>query len=299
MAPDIEAGFVAPLARDVVVVAGPDAASFLEGQLSQTVADLAEGASTRSFLLQPQGKVDAWLRVTRMPAGAFALDVEAGFGAAVVARLRRFMLRVDLELTELPAPDHTALAVRGPGSATMPIDAEAPLLRAELALPGHEGVDVFATGAIAHPDGLAIVGADDLETWRIERGIPAMGAEISETVIPAELGQWLVDASVSFTKGCFTGQELVARIDSRGGNVARRLRGLVLDAPVSPGAEVVVGDGVVGTVTSVAVSPTLGPVALAFVHRSVDPPVPARVDDARGELRALPLVGPPSVPPAG
>jgi folate-binding protein YgfZ len=108
-----------------------------------------------------------------------------------------------------------------------------------------------------------------------------MGAEATEDTIPAELGQWVIDASVSFTKGCYTGQELVARIDSRGGNVPRHLRGLVGDG-LAVGAPVLVGDKEVGTITSAA-----GDVALALLHRSVE--VPSRVVVGATEADAVPL----------
>jgi len=127
-----------------------------------------------------------------------------------------------------------------------------------------------------------------------------MGAELDEDTIPAEAG--VVDATVSFTKGCYTGQELVARIDSRGGNVPRRLRGLIFDGVPFPevaappvGAVVRAGDKQVGSLTSVARSPELGvPVALAYVGRAVLPP--AKVDvtweggSARARVESLPLV---------
>ena len=102
-----------------------------------------------------------------------------------------------------------------------------------------------------------------------------MGHELDESTIPAEVGPWVIERSVSFTKGCFVGQELVARIDSRGGNVPRHLRGVVLGANVLPpvGAELVVDGEVRGTLTSVGESLDLrAPIALALVHRSVEPP---------------------------
>jgi folate-binding protein YgfZ len=169
-------------------------------------------------VLQPQGKVDAWFRVTRTGDERFELDVDTGAGDAVVARLSRFLIRTKatVELTER---------------------------------------DVVRAG-----------GAAD-EAERIRAGIPAMGAELDERTIPAEVGQWLIDASVSFTKGCYTGQELVARIDSRGSNVPRHLRVIDVadDTTVAPGAEVLVEGSPVGTVTSAAPG-----VAMAFVKRSVE-----------------------------
>ena len=103
-----------------------------------------------------------------------------------------------------------------------------------------------------------------------------MGAEITESTIPAELGDWLVQGSVSFTKGCFTGQELVARIDSRGGNVPRHLRVFTsTDLPPAPGSEIVVDTKTVGAVTSSAIGAWGDVVGLAFVHRSMTPPFDA------------------------
>ena len=109
-----------------------------------------------------------------------------------------------------------------------------------------------------------------------------MGAELTEDTIPAESG--VVDRSVSFTKGCYTGQELVARIDSRGGNVPKRLRLVVGGAALTPGASVMVADDEVGTVTS-----AVGGVGLAYIRRSVDAfPAAARSNGVEAELRELP-----------
>jgi folate-binding protein YgfZ len=119
---------------------------------------------------------------------------------------------------------------------------------------------------------------DELERLRIETGVPAMGAELTGATIPAEAG--VVERSVSFTKGCFTGQELVARIESRGGHVPRHLRGLVADAGEQPpaGAPVVVEGADVGKVTSAAPAPGAdGSLALAYVGRAVTPPAAAEV----------------------
>ncbi len=206
---------------------GPDARSFLQGQLSQDVSEIGRGEAAWSFLLQPNGKVEAWLRVEPLGGHDLALDVDAGWGQAVIDRLERFKLRV----------------------------------RAELSLePGGRQV--------ATPDG-----PDAYENARIASGIPAMGAELTSRTIPAEVGQWVIDASVSFTKGCYTGQELVARIDSRGGNVPRNLTVLDLggDSPVvlagqaiQPGEEIQLVGGESATVTSVAPDAS---VALAYVAR--------------------------------
>ncbi len=118
----------------------------------------------------------------------------------------------------------------------------------------------------AIPAPLAWPGVSDPadERQRILALMPRMGAEITEATIPAEAGQAVIEAAVSFTKGCYTGQELVARIDSRGGNVPRPVRVLRAEGTVQAGAEVVFDAAVVGQVTSAC-----GDVALAPLKRSV------------------------------
>jgi folate-binding protein YgfZ len=269
------------LDRDFVSVAGPDAESFLQGQLSQDVAGMTPGERRWSWLLQPQGKVDALLRVTRAGDDAFVLDTDAGWGDAVVARLNRFRLRVKVDVGAVAG--WRCLTVRGPKAAG---DEPWP------GLPGHD----LLGDAVELPDGVPLVDGRVWDVVRIEAGIPRMGVELTDATIPAEAGQWLVDRTVSFTKGCFTGQELVARIDSRGGHVPRHLRGVVIDADAAPsGAAIEVDRKVVGSVTSAAWSPGLrAAVALAYVGRAVTPPASAVVTwdggSAPARIASLPLV---------
>jgi folate-binding protein YgfZ len=151
------------------------------------------------------------------------------------------------------------------------------------------GVDLLGPSVEPLP-GLAEVDPSSLTALRVECGVPAMGAELTEATIPAEAGQWLIDLSVSFTKGCYTGQELVARIDSRGGNVPRPIRGLLIDGgPVAAGADVVADGAVVGQVTSTATSAALGPVALAAVGRKVEDGAVVSVDEQPATVVELPL----------
>jgi len=261
--------FGAWIERDVVRALGPEARSFLQGQLSQDVDAMATGDSRWSLLLEPTGKVHTWLRVTRLGDDETQLDTDAGFGAAMVERLERFKLRTKCDFTL--AERTRCLAVRGRAGAGLPI-----------VWPGVEGYDLLdaADGA---PDGVPMT--DGYERARIESGVPAMGRELTEATIPVEAGQWLIDASVSFTKGCFTGQELVARIDSRGGNAPRPIRGLRLTEPGRIGGEIttVAGDRV-GTVTS-----TIDTVALASVQRALEPPADVLVDGVEARLVELPM----------
>lgn len=283
--------------RDIVVVSGPDAMAYLQGQLSQDV-DVRPGTVGRwSFLLEPQGKVDAWLRVHRRQSDQYLLDVESGFAELVVARLQRFLLRTRIEI-DIERGWYLC-AVRG---AAAPDRAPHEALIGDAPWPGAEGYDLIAPGGPPAwlVDELPEVGPDVLEWLRIVSGVPRFGAELRRGVIPAEAGQWVVDTSVSFTKGCYTGQELVARIDSRGGNVPRRLRGLTVegDEPPPAGAAVLVGDEVVGEVTSAATTP-LGTLALAYVRRAIDPasgPVHGSVkigaEPRSAQIQELPMVPP-------
>lgn len=256
------------LTRDAVAVEGPDAVGYLQGQLSQDVAGLGLGESAWSWLLAPQGKVDALVRVARTGEERLVVDTDPGWGAAVLDRLTRFKLRTraGFEPTSLEV-----LAIRGGSGEGCPLAA---------LWAGEDAVDLVGTDGPGPGRELSAV---EWEAARIAAGVPVMGAELTERTIPAETG--LVPVTVSFTKGCYTGQELVARIDSRGGHVARHLRVLRSSEPLAPGAELVAGGKVVGTVTS---SSPLGPVALGYVGRAVEPGATVDTGGVPVEVMALP-----------
>jgi len=121
-------GAAAPLARDVIVVDGPDAETFLQGQLSCDVTALAATDGAWSLLLAPNGKVVAWLRVSRFDSDQFVLDVDAGYADAVVARLERFKLRTKATITVAEPGQWTALAIRGPGQVELDHEAGSTVL---------------------------------------------------------------------------------------------------------------------------------------------------------------------------
>jgi len=286
------------LARDVLSVSGADAASYLQGQCSQDVAALEIGGAADSLLLAPEGKVVALIRVLRRAEDSFVLDVDGGFGEAVAARLGRFLLRAKVAIEAL---DWECVALRGDIHAAGGGASSTEGWRVPVEWNGWRGVDLLGpAGTVTVEDDALWCGDAAWEACRIESGVPVMGRELDEATIPAESG--LVERTVSFTKGCYTGQELVARIDSRGNRVARRLCGLVVEASSDPvtlvGAELVVGDSekVLGRVTSAALCPGLDGVgALAYVHRSVEVPGAMTVWAGSGghiaaQVRALPLV---------
>jgi tRNA-modifying protein YgfZ len=290
-----------PIARDVVRVSGPDAVTYLQGQASQDVGALAVGATSWTFVLQPTGKVDVWARVTRTADDEFLLDTDPGAGEVAVARLRRFLLRTKAEVDAVDG--WSAVALRGPGAEAAAREAAASgaaggtVLAVRAGWPGVEGADLLgpadALAAVALPDGVAPGTAEELAALRLLSGVPAAGTELTEKTIPAETGQWVIGASVSFTKGCFTGQELTARVDSRGGNVPRHLRAVLSDGPFAVGDQVLVDGAPVGTVTSAAPRPGGGTVGLAYVSRSVTPPAEVGVigpaDAATATVVATPV----------
>ncbi len=249
--------------RDVVRVSGPDAVSYLQGQLSQDIEPLAAGATTWALALHPQGKVASWLRLTRVAADAFLADVDGGYGVGLVERLGRFKLRTKIEIE--PLVDWGVIAVRGeglvtpepsPGTWSLPFDWN-----------GWTGFDLIGPGDVVVAPVGAELDAEAFHVERIEARFPMMGAEVDDDTIPAEVG--VVAAAVSFTKGCFVGQELVARIDSRGATTPRVLRLIRAGSGLLAARDDLVIDGaVVGRVTSAAAD-----VGLALVKRAVAPPV--------------------------
>ena len=275
------------LDRDVVAATGPEAAAFLQGQLSQDVLALGDGESAWSWILAPTGKVDVLVRVTRLSNDDWVLDTDGGWGTALVARLNRFKLRTKVEIF---GRSWLVLGLRGDplDEASAGADGGGESVAVRPPWPGLTGVDLLGPAPVV-PDGLPLMAQEDYEAVRIAAGIPKMGAELTEKTIPAESG--LNDQTVSFTKGCYTGQELVARIDSRGGNVPRHLRALIPSDGVEPGTALIDDEGrAVGTVTSAAISPGGGWVALGYVGRAVA--VPGRLhagpDRTEVEVRELP-----------
>jgi folate-binding protein YgfZ len=237
-----------------VEVRGPDAVGFLQGQCSQDLAGLAVGASAWTFVLQPVGKLDAVARATRVADDAMLLDTEAGQGPALLARLRRFKLRVKLDLV-----DHegwSAVLVRGPQAATVAAGLGGRVVVGWWGSLREPDV-IGAPGTVADPPGDPM----DLTAARVRAGWPLFGAELTTDTIPGESG--LVSEAVSFRKGCYTGQELVARVDSRGNNVPRRVCRLAGDGPLAMGPLFDHDGTELGRVTSIAGSAGLGMIGRA------------------------------------
>jgi folate-binding protein YgfZ len=254
--------FATVLERDLVVVRGVDATSFLQSLVSQDLDAVAVGESAHVLLLQPQGKLIVDFNALHHTHPSDAGDewwcvVESGFGSAHADGLNRFKIRVKVEIELRPV---SVLAVRG---AAPPVDAHG----ADIVVVAWNGVAAYdALSFSALRDALALPERStiDYEHARIEAGVPRLGADIDERTIPQEAG--LERDAVSFTKGCFVGQELVCRIDTRG-HVNRNLRRLRSSGEsLLSGGEVTFDGRPVGSITSAA-----GDVALAMLRREVEP----------------------------
>jgi folate-binding protein YgfZ len=239
--------------RDVLMVEGPGALEYLQSQVSQDLRGLAVGGAAASLVLEPNGRVQSLVRIVRSGEHALVVDVDPGHGDALAARLQRFKIRVQAEITAIP---WRCLSVRGPGAADVPPSPGSVVVPAWWS--DGTAVDLLGPSPVP-PPGIPEGSAADLEAARVRAVWPAMGAEITEATLPAELG--LNDVAVSFTKGCYPGQELVERMDSRGASAPRSLQRI--PAAGHQVGDALVVDGVeIGRVTSVA-----GDWALALVKR--------------------------------
>jgi tRNA-modifying protein YgfZ len=225
---------VAERPRAFVRVAGPDAAEYLQRMLSNDVEALRVGDVCEALLLTAKARVIAPLRVFRRGHEEFLLLTEPELGERVLRELSRFRFAAKADI----APEeHRTHIVFGEAEGIPTADY------------GEPAVEVF--DADLEPT----LGDDELERLRIEAGTPRWGAEIDDRVLPAEAG--LVERAVDFSKGCYPGQEPIARLHYRG-HVNRRLRVLEVEGDPSPDAEIRHDDKVVGRVTSAAPGRALG-----------------------------------------
>jgi folate-binding protein YgfZ len=231
---------VARVSRAFLRVDGPDAADYLQRMVSNDVDALAVGDACDALLLTAKARVIAPLRIVRRADDDFLLLTEPELGERVRTELvrMRFAAKAEIEPEE-----HEAWLVLG----------------------GEEVLDERPAGDE--------VGEEELERWRIESGIPRWGREIDDRVLPAEAG--LDETHVSFTKGCYPGQEPIARQRYRG-KVNRKLRVLEIDGDARPGDELLLDGKKVGRITSSAPD-----VALGYVRVEVP-------DDVQLELGAKP-----------
>jgi folate-binding protein YgfZ len=270
--------------RGKLALGGTQAKSFLQGQVTNDVESLTAGKGCYAAFLTPKGKMLGDLRI--LDAGdELLLDTERVALQPLFNMIRRFSIGYDVQmhkrtlergLVSLIGPAADAIAEQqtlGQAEHThIPGEIAGATVRA---IRTEVGVDLLCvaddtarvTEALQHR-GAAPVSAAVADCLRVELGRPRYGLDLDDTVIPQEAG--LNARAVSFTKGCYVGQETVARLYYRG-KPNRQLRGLRLSAPVATGAEIAFEGRLVGRLGSVADSPELGPIALALVRREAPP----------------------------
>jgi folate-binding protein YgfZ len=295
-------GLVDRSERGKLALTGPEAKAFLQGQVTNDVESLEAGTGAYAAFLSHKGKMQGDLRILDT-GDELLLDTERPALQGLFNMIRRYKLGMDVELHKrtletgllsLIGPDARRIA----GAEGLP-DREHANAHAELAGRGvllaitDAGVDVFAAAddldavrAALVAAGAVQVGEDAAEVVRVERGRPRWGHELDDTVIPQEAG--LNERAVSFTKGCYVGQETVARLHYRG-KPNRHLRGLRLAEPVAPGTPLMLGERKVGIVGSAVVSPAHGPIALAIVRREAEPGAALDAGGVAAEVVELPF----------
>src|SRR4051812_32071974 len=270
--------------RGKLALTGGERKAFLHGQVTNDVEALEPGAGCYAAFLTHKGRMLGDLRVLDTGAELW-LDTERVALQELFNMIRRYKLGLDVELHKRTV-ERGLLSLIGPdarrvaGAQGLPA-VEHACARSQLGGAGvvlaltDLGVDVICAAEDAdrvrsalEAAGAVAVSEAAAEVLRIESGRPRYGVDLDDTVIPEEAG--LNERAVSFTKGCYVGQETVARLHYRG-KPNRHLRGLRLSEPAPRGAELRLGDRVVGRLGSVVVSPRLGPIALAIIRREAAP----------------------------
>jgi tRNA-modifying protein YgfZ len=300
------AGYLARTDRALLAVAGADAAEYLQGQLSNEIEALAPGEGCYATLLDRKGHMQADLRVLRIAPDEIWLTLMEVARAATLAHLEMYKVGREVELTDRSG-DLATLSVIGPQATSLTgadglTDEHS---HRDLALDSTRcraiatdvGVDLICDGSdapqlaeVLATAGAAPVSEEAAEIIRVESGRPRYGAEMGPQTIPAEAG--IVERAVNFEKGCYIGQETVARLHYKG-KPNRHLRGLRLSAPATAGDPLLLGERQVGEIGTACISPALGPIALAIVRREASPGDVLSVGEGgtSGEVVELPFQG--------
>ena len=288
--------------RRSLLVSGPEAADYLQGQLTNDVEVLAPGEGCYAALLDRKGHMQGDMRVLRTEEG-LRIDTEAVAGDAVLRHLSMYKVGREVAVEETTG-ELSVLSVIGPASEQIAIGGPAGPEHAHrpaevggapcIAVGTDLGVDLLvspdaaeaAVAALARR-GAELVSEAAAEIARVESGRPRFGHEMTTATIPQEAG--INERAVSFSKGCYIGQETVARLHYRG-KPNRHLRGLRLSAPAADGDPVRLGERELGAIGTAVISPARGPIALAILRREAEPGTAVDVGSATtAEVVALPF----------
>jgi len=269
-------GLVDRSARGKLRLTGAEAVDYLQGQVTNDVEALTPGTGCYAALLNHKGKMLADMRVLRGQDFIW-VDTEPEGLPALVRNASMFSIGRDVGHEDMTA-GYAILSLIGPEARAAldnpPPEEEHSFTEGEhgLYVASDLGVDVICprsdAASVREALGVEEVSEEAAECLRIESGRPRFSIDVGTDTIPQEAG--LNERAVSFTKGCYVGQETVARLHYKG-KPNRHLRGLRLSGPVERGAEIHLGERVVGEVGSVAESPALGPIALAVIRREAEP----------------------------
>jgi folate-binding protein YgfZ len=295
-------GLVDRSERGKLALTGPEAKTFLHGQVTNDIEGLEPGRGCYAAFLTHKGKMLGDMRVLDL-GDELLLDTERVALQELFNMIRRYKLGSDVELHKRTL-ELALLSLVGPDARRVAgaedLVEEHANRRSEIAgvrvvlVATDVGIDVFAPAeskaAVAAALGVPEVDEATAEVVRVEHGRPRYGVDLDDGVIPQEAG--LNERAVSFSKGCYVGQETVARLHYRG-KPNRHLRGLRLSEPAEPGAVLRLGDKEVGRLTSAVVSPTHGPIGLALVRRQAAPGDTVAVGDAgtTAQVVELPFAG--------
>jgi folate-binding protein YgfZ len=299
-----ECGLLTRDDRGLLVVSGAEAAEYLQGQLTNDTEAIEAGDGVYAALLDRKGHMQADMRVLRPGEGPeLWLDLEQEGLAAASRHLQMYKIGREVDVADA-GEERVLLSLIGPrsveiaGSAALPENAceTVTVGGAEcLAVGSAEGIDLLVPASERErvreallAGGAVEVSPEAAEIVRIEAGRPRFGAEMGTETLPAEAG--IVERAVSFTKGCYIGQETVARLHYKG-KPNRHLRGLRLSAPAQPGEALRAGEKEVGRLGSATISPALGPIGLAILRREAEPGATVAVgeDGVTAEVVALPF----------
>src|SRR3954463_3948477 len=291
-------GLVDRSARGKPWLTGTEALDSVQGQVTNDVAALEPGTGCYAALLNHKGKMLTDMRVLRGDDFIW-IDAEPEGLPAIARNASMFSIGRDVRHEDVSA-GYTILSLIGP-EACERLDDPPPAEEhsftsgeAGLYVSTDLGVDVICAAedaaSVRNALGVEQVSEEAAECLRIESGRPRFSIDVGTDTIPEEAG--LNERAVSFTKGCYVGQETVARLHYKG-KPNRHLRGLRLDGPVERGDEIRLGERVVGEVGSTAVSPELGPIALAVIRREAEPGATVQVGEgsAEAEVADLPFAG--------
>jgi folate-binding protein YgfZ len=288
--------------RGKLALTGGEAEEFLHGQVTNDVESLVPGTGAYAAFLTHKGKMRGDLRILDL-GDELLLDTERSSLQELFNMIHRFKLAMDVELHKrtiqmgllsLIGPEARHIVHADSLGAEEHANARAQIGGRPVVLATTDtGVDVFTqaedTGAVRaalEAAGAVPVGEAAAEVLRVERGRPRWGADLDETVIPEEAG--LNERAVSFTKGCYVGQETVARLHYRG-KPNRRLRGLKLAGPAESGTPLMLGEREVGRIATSVLSPVHGPIALALVRREAEPGATLAAGGTTAEVVPLPF----------